>query len=44
MEADKFPIKDEVLHSNLDSIPKSIYNTDAWETEDKPSLFIDGQP
>lgn len=39
----KFPIKDEVLHSNLDSIPKSSYNTDTGTPKDILSIFIDGQ-
>lgn len=44
MEADNFPIEDEVVHSNLNSILKSVCKNDIGSPEDIPSLFIDSQP
>lgn len=39
-----FPTDNEDVYSNLDSIPKSVCNTDTEISEDIPNLLIDGQP
>ncbi|KAF3649483.1 hypothetical protein FXO38_17648 [Capsicum annuum] len=44
IEADKFPIEDEVLYSNPHSISKSFCRTGVGAPEENLCLFIDGQP